>query len=107
MRITLFSLIILIIFFGCTPEEPTLVEPESTPTLYFNGPIITMCGDEVMIEEALVEDAGQIVYVGSLSETREKAGLNATEYNLAGDTLLLHIPVIGIGDSGFIRITNL
>lgn len=88
MRITLFSLIILIIFFGCTPEEPTLVEPESTPTLYFNGPIITMCGDEVMIEEALVEDAGQIVYVGSLSETREKAGLNATEYNLAGDTLL-------------------
>lgn len=88
MRITLFSLIILIIFFGCTPIEPTLVEPESTPTLYFNGPIITMCGDEVTIEEALVEDAGQIVYVGSLSEAREKAGLNATEYNLAGDTLL-------------------
>ena len=61
MRITLFSLIILIIFFGCTPVEPTLVEPESTPTLYFNGPIITMCGDEVTIADLCVYgDVGQI-----------------------------------------------
>ena len=88
MRVSLFVIYTLILLVGCSPGEQTLVKSNSTPTLYFNGPVITMAGDELALEEALVEDAGKIVYVGSLSQAKEIAGEAANEYDLAGDTLL-------------------
>jgi len=58
-----------------------------SPTLYFNGDIITMEGDKPQYAEALVQEDGKIAFVGSLAEA-EKQFAQATRMNLKGKTLL-------------------
>lgn len=47
---------------------PGVSESAQSATLYHNGPVLTMAGDEPTFAEALVEENGTIVFVGTLSE---------------------------------------
>lgn len=56
-------------------------------TLYFNGDILTMEGPQPAYVEALVEQDGKILFVGSLADARQLAP-HALARNLQGKTLL-------------------
>lgn len=71
------------LFNGCKPEE----KKSTSQTLYFNGSIITMEGDEPIYAEALVTDSSRIVFIGKLAEA-EKQFEGATRRDLGGQTLL-------------------
>ena len=68
-----------------TPEPMDLAQ---TATLYHNGDVLTMVGDEPSIAEALVEENGQIVFVGTLNEARKQAGNPMIDFDLRGATLM-------------------
>ncbi len=77
---------------ACSQESP-VATPEvslapSSAVIYHNGALITMAGDAPSVAEALVEDEGKIVFVGSLSEARAEAGTQAAEFDLQGATLM-------------------
>lgn len=59
----------------------------STATVYYNGDIITMEGDQPQMIEALVTEGGKIAYVGSLDEANSKYA-NAAQVDLKDQTLL-------------------
>ncbi len=63
---------------------------ESTPsaTLYHNGTLLTMAGDEPSYVEALVEENGKIVFVGTLNDARARAPRQALDFDLGGATLI-------------------
>ena len=42
-------------------------------TLYHNGPILTMAGEVPVFAEALLEQDGRIVFVGSLAEAKKRS----------------------------------
>lgn len=56
-------------------------------TLYHNGPILTMAGEEPAFAEAVLERAGEIAFVGALEEARQTAP-QAREIDLSGATLM-------------------
>ena len=65
--------------------------PDDTPqhsTLYYNGPILTMAGDEPVFAEALLEQGGRIVFVGALAEARKVSSTSTVDFDLAGSTLM-------------------
>lgn len=57
-------------------------------TLYYNGDILTMEGDEPQYVEALVSRGGVIAYTGTKAEAIKIAGKGHTEEDLQGNTLL-------------------
>ncbi len=57
-------------------------------TIYSGGDIITMQGDVPQYAEALVEKNGEILFVGSLTDAKAKAGEESTYKDLKGKTLL-------------------
>ncbi len=62
---------------------------ESTnATVYHNGHILTMSGDAPYVAEALIEESGQIVFVGTLKDARQRAGGSADDFDLEGATLM-------------------
>ena len=75
--------LILLIFYACK-ESPVVQE---NTTVYFNGDIITMEGDEPDYVEALVTKEDTIVYVGPLQDAKEQFK-NTTEVDLQGKTLV-------------------
>lgn len=91
-RIVSAGLFILTFLAGCGQDIPTPVpgttESASSVTLYHNGTVLTMASDKPSIVEALVEDSGKIVFVGTLSEAKKLAGSKAVEFDLAGATLM-------------------
>lgn len=90
MKQSIVIIIILILFFSCKDSEKTNgIEQTATNNaqLYFNGAIITMASDEVAYAEALVEENGRIVFVGSQKDA-ESEYENASKINLNGNTLL-------------------
>lgn len=77
---------------ACSQESP-VATPEvslapSSAVIYHNGALITMAGDAPSVAEALVEDEGKIVFVGSLDDARAEAGTQAAEFDLQGATLM-------------------
>ena len=56
-------------------------------TIYFNGDIITMEGDQPQYAEAVVAEDGNIVFVGPRQEAMEKYN-NANQVDLNGKTML-------------------
>lgn len=76
---------------GCatspTAEQPILPTTTSAATVYYNGDIITMEGDDPQMVEALVTQAGKIAYVGNLN-TANSTYKNAAQVNLNNNTLL-------------------
>lgn len=75
--------LILLIFYACK-ESPVVQE---NTTVYFNGDIITMEGDEPDYVEALVTKEDTIVYVGPLQDAKEQFK-NTKEVDLQGKTLV-------------------
>lgn len=73
----------LLIFYAC--KESTVVQENTT--VYFNGDIITMEGEEPDYVEALMTKEDTIVYVGPLQEAKEQFK-NAKEVDLQGKTLV-------------------
>ncbi len=59
----------------------------SAATLYFNGPILTMEGEQPEYVEALVEQDGTIAFAGSLKEAKKRFK-GAKGRNLQGQTLV-------------------
>ncbi|MBO0323672.1 amidohydrolase family protein [Muricauda sp. CAU 1633] len=57
-------------------------------TIFYNGEIITMEGDEPQYVEAVVEREGQIIFVGSQDEAFEKYEDVAKKHNLNGETMM-------------------
>ena len=60
---------------------------KGTQTLYYGGDIITMEGDKPEYAEAVVQENGKIVFVGSKAEA-EKKYANAEQHNLKGNIML-------------------
>lgn len=73
---------VCLLVIGCNPKKET-----STQTLYFNGDIITMHGKQAQYVEALVEEAGKIVFIGPKSEALKNFNPAAT-IDLQGKTML-------------------
>ncbi|MCP4803458.1 MAG: amidohydrolase family protein [Bacteroidetes bacterium] len=81
--------IITLIFFACNNEikkdEPT--NNSNTATIYHNGEIITMEGSEATYAQVVVEQNGEIVYVGKKRIALDKYE-DANLYDLNGKTLI-------------------
>ena len=80
-KILLFASI-CILTIACTTKTPS-----SNQTIYYNGDIITMKGDNPQYVEALIEEDGKIKFVGTLKEAEEQFS-QATKVDLKGGTLL-------------------
>ena len=72
---------------GCDNSSKNTQLPLKTSTIYFNGDILTMAGEEPSYVEALVEKDGNITFVGTLAEAN-KAYQGAIKFDLKGKTLL-------------------
>lgn len=72
---------------SATANQPTSQTSDSSATVYYNGNIITMEGDNPQMAEALVTQAGKIAYVGTLDTAQSKYN-NAAQVNLNDKTLL-------------------
>ena len=92
MRSFVAGTLIFFLMAGCSQEAPApATDPIESPTavtFYHNGAVLTMAGNEPFIAEALVEENGRIVFVGSLIEARERAGTSAADFDLNGATLM-------------------
>ncbi len=93
MKIKLLTIVgIAVLFMACNSKSnkrnATETEPnEISETIYFGGDIITMEGDQPEYTEAVVQQNGKIVFVGSKDEALKNYG-DATEVDLQGKTLL-------------------
>ncbi|MGP4971140.1 amidohydrolase [Psychrobacter aquimaris] len=72
---------------GCTTMQTMTKDASNSATVYYNGNIITMEGEQPQMAEALVTQAGKIAYVGNLQEAQSKYK-NAAQINLQDKTLL-------------------
>lgn len=76
----------------CEPViGPTAAHAQDAPvpvTVYYNGDILSMEGDEPTYLEALVVKDGKIAFTGSKTEAMSFAGDKAKEVDLQGKTLL-------------------
>ncbi|WP_369049180.1 amidohydrolase [Tenacibaculum sp. UWU-22] len=80
--------LLLLIACGGNKKQIATAEPYVLrQTLFHNGDIITMEGEEPQYVEAVVQQEGKIVFVGDL-KTAEKKYPNATKKNLHGKTML-------------------
>jgi hypothetical protein len=87
MKKTLLLSLILVtsLLVSCKQQN---IEDSDSLTIYGGGDIITMQGDLPEYAEALVEKDGEIVFVGSLTDAKAKAGEGYTYKDLKGKTLL-------------------
>ena len=85
LMLCIFSLIVSCKVNNNQHDEELTEAPNQT--VYYNGDIVTMVGDTPQYVEAVVQDDGKIVFVGSKEEAKEKFG-DAGEYDLKGKTLL-------------------
>ncbi len=83
MKIT-FYIVLLFSLFSC---KNGITPAEESSQLFFNGEIITMENDSVQYLEAIVEQNGKIVFVGSKADAESKYK-NARLNDLKGATML-------------------
>ena len=74
--------------FASLPFSGLAAEVAGHVSLYHNGPILTMAGDEPDFAEALLVQDGQILFVGALDEAKGVSPEATVEFDLAGATLL-------------------
>ena len=70
MRKITYLLLILICLSSCKQKKSTIFN-KSQATVYYNGDIITMAGDEPVYTEALVVRNGKIEFTGNSIEAME------------------------------------
>jgi len=82
-------LLFVIAFVSCknTQTKPVLEKENLNQTIYYGGDIVTMEGDKLEYAEAVVQENGKIVFVGSKADA-QKQYANATPYNLKGQTMM-------------------
>lgn len=85
MNKTLVFLLVIISLVSCKNERS---QESQTSTVYFNGDIITMQGDQPTYVEALVVKDGKINYTGDSDKAMEIAGVGHKMVDLKGKTLL-------------------
>lgn len=70
-------------------ETKAIAEPyKLQQTIYFNGDIITMEGDEPEYVEAVVQREGKIIFVGSKEEAFKQFEGKAQKHDLNGETMM-------------------
>ncbi len=88
MKRLLFLLLTVSLLISCgNPTKQNNEKDHPDQTLYYGGDIITMEGDQPEYAEAVVQDQGTIVFVGSRAEAEEQYP-NAVHYDLKGNTLM-------------------
>lgn len=90
MKKILYSALVLVLCYSCK-DGATLAEEglkqDQVPSIYFNGDILTMESSSPIYAEAIVEQNGKIVFVGSKEQAFEKYS-DAKPVDLKGKTLL-------------------
>lgn len=86
MKVKAFLFILLAVAASCQSNKDSI--SADSPSIYFNGDIITMAGDLPQYAEALVEQGGQIVFVGSKADAYGQIEGTVREVDLDGRTLL-------------------
>mgnify|MGYP006279997571 CR=1 FL=1 len=76
------------VFTGCGDNAPETGETATPATVYYNGDIITMEGDEPQYVEAVVVQDGLIAFAGASGEAMQVAGPGHRMVDLEGQTLL-------------------
>ncbi len=85
---SLWILFLSVLLNGCYGQlSNDNAENTAQRTIYSGGDIITMAGESPEYAEAVVEEDGKIVFVGSLAQAEDKY-LDAKTVNLQGHTLL-------------------
>ena len=88
MKKLLISLLILAFTFSCKEKDEKVDNTsEVNAQLFYNGNIITMDSEEPEYVEAVVEQDGKIVFVGSKKDAEENFA-NAKRIDLNGNTML-------------------
>ncbi|MCL8007386.1 amidohydrolase [Gelidibacter japonicus] len=90
MKPSIYVILLLTLFFNCKDGEKTEESDKKTSKiaqLFYNGDIITMASDQEEYAEAVVEENGKIVFVGSQKDAETKYGY-ANKIDLNGKTLL-------------------
>lgn len=87
MQKHIFILIILFSLFTCK-EQPSGITEVNNSTVYYNGDILTMVGEQPQYAEALVVKDGNIQFVGSSTEAMAIAGKGHQMIDLKGKTLM-------------------
>lgn len=85
MKKFLFLTFLTFLVFSCKKES---VQDNLKTTVYYNGDILTMAGDQPTYAEALVVQDGIISFVGNSKEAMEIAGPGHRMKDLEGRTLL-------------------
>ncbi len=83
-------LFVIILITACSHSGKKESANNTTPeaTIYYGGDILTMEGEEPQYAEAIVQQQGKIVFVGSKGEALKDFKNNVKEVNLQGKTLL-------------------
>ena len=81
------SLLVLLFLSACNPAPEQTSSSQAVATLYHGGDILTMAGDSPQYAEALVEQEGRIVFVGSYEEAA-KQFTSSSQVDLQDRTLL-------------------
>ena len=88
MKKTLLTSLILVATLLISCKQSQEKDTANPSIIYSGGDIITMQGDVPQYAEALVEKNGEILFVGSLTDAKAKAGEESTYKDLKGKTLL-------------------
>lgn len=90
MKKTIYIIILVTAFFSCKNKEESTDSAKTAKDpaqLFYNGDILTMHSEKPSYAEAIVEENGKIVFVGSQSEAEMKYP-NAKKIDLERKTLL-------------------
>ena len=93
MRLTLLILLVSLSLLSCSSESDSSAKATAEPyklnqSLYHNGSIITMVGDEPQYAEAVVTREGRIIYVGDKQPALDRFEGKADLVDLEGKTML-------------------
>ena len=87
----IYFILLFAVILSCKENKTTAADaPETTntATVYFNGDIVDMVGEDPNYQEALVEKDGKIIFVGDSKKAMEVAGSGHKMIDLNGRTLL-------------------
>ncbi|MEH0155421.1 amidohydrolase [Limibacter armeniacum] len=89
-KLTQSILILVLLLASCGKEDKSSTEQHtaSPSTVYFNGDIITMQGEQPEYAEAIAVRDGKIIFVGEKEQALKQANENPVEVDLKGKTLL-------------------
>lgn len=85
----LFAFAFLLVMASCKKNEASSsAKNDNSATVYYNGDILTMEGDNATYAEAIVVKDGKITFLGSKDEAMKQAGEGHAMVDLEGKTLL-------------------